>query len=498
MRNKAKGGKRIKFFGSIRARMVAIYLAVTLLALMAISFTVAILVESFLVNQRTRQQAEQTTRLSLELAQYDYAAQYQAVYQLIVSRAQEMGGRVLILDTDAVVQLDSASYQMGYRLPYREVRAVLVGGEESAFGFHRISRAEESPSALKLANPGEWAVYYTAPLTSDGVYQGVVLFSAMLQDVEDSVTEIIAQIALCFVIVAAVMAGLSFLLSGFVTRPIVELTSAIRKMGQKGYGVRVKVRGGGETAELTEAFNRMSEQIEAHDRVRDEFVSDASHELKTPLAAMKLLSESILYEENPDPAEMREFFEDVNHEVDRLSNVITDLLRLVQFDQTQQELNRRPIRLDELAAQVTRRLEPLAEQKGVSLTCKGYPAVVEGEAARLEQAITNLVENAIKYTDRGSITVTVEANGDEARLLVKDTGIGIPEEAAPHLFERFYRVDKARSRGTGGTGLGLAIVEKIIGLHGGYVSVESAFGKGSCFTVHLPLLPTESREDRRL
>ena len=213
---------------------------------------------------------------------------------------------------------------------------------------------------------------------------------------------------------------------------------------------------------------------------------------------MKLLSESILYEENPDPAEMREFFEDVNHEVDRLSNVITDLLRLVQFDQTQQELNRRPIRLDELATQVTRRLEPLAEQKGVSLTCKGYPAVVEGEAARLEQAITNLVENAIKYTDRGSITVTVEANGDEARLLVKDTGIGIPEEAAPHLFERFYRVDKARSRGTGGTGLGLAIVEKIIGLHGGYVSVESALGKGSCFTVHLPLLPTESREDRRL
>ncbi len=494
MRSKGKRSKgKKRFLASIRARMVAIYLSVTLLALGAISFTVAILVESFLVNQRTAQQTEQTTRLALELAQYGYAEQYREVYGLIVSRAQEMGGRVLILDTDAVVQMDSASYQMGSRLPYREVRAVLAGGEESSFGFHKIHRESENESLLPLPlrDSGEWAVYYAAPLTTGGVYQGVVLFSAMLQDVEDSVAEIIAKIALSFVIVAAVMSALSFFLSGFVTKPIVELTSAIRNMGQKGYGVRVKVRGGGETAELTDAFNRMSEQIEAHDRVRDEFVSNASHELKTPLATMKLLSESILYEEDPDPAEMREFFEDVNHEVDRLSNVITDLLRLVQFDQTEQALAREPMRLDELAERVTHRLAPLAEQKGVALSCKGYPAVVEGEPTRLEQAVANLVENAIKYTDEGEIAVRVETDGNEARLVVKDTGIGIPEEAIPHLFERFYRVDKARSRGTGGTGLGLAIAEKIVSLHGGSISVESAPGKGTRFTVHIPLPETE-------
>ena len=335
--------ERKQLFGSIRVRMVAIYLAVTIVALLSISFTVAILVESSLVNQRTKQQQEATTRLALEISQ-SFDSDADTLYSLALTRAQEMGGRVLIMDTDAVVQIDSASYQTGFMLPYREVRDVLIGGKEAAFGFHRISTGADK-GALKLSGSANWAVYYTAPITQGGKYLGAVLFSAMIQDVEDSVADIIAEVAIVFGIVAAVMVALSFTLSGFVTKPIVELTHAIRRMGKQGSGVRVKVHGQGEVAELGRAFNRMSEQIEAHDRVRDEFVSNASHELKTPLATMKLLSESILYEENPDPAEMRELFEDVNHEVDRMSNVITDLLRLVQFDEGQPLLHRENVDL---------------------------------------------------------------------------------------------------------------------------------------------------------
>lgn len=202
---------------------------------------------------------------------------------------------------------------------------------------------------------------------------------------------------------------------------------------------------------------------------------------------MKLLSESILYEENPDPAEMREFFEDVNHEVDRMSNVITDLLRLVQFDEAEPTIHREPIKLNELVDRVAARLRPMAEAKGIALNCNGTDTIVLGEQTKLEQAVVNLIENAIKYTDAGKIEVFVKHTADEALVIVKDTGIGIPEDAIPHLFERFYRVDKARSRGTGGTGLGLAIVERIITLHGGFISVESEPNKGSVFTVHLPL-----------
>lgn len=485
-----------KFRGSIRSRMVAIYLLVTTVALFAINFMISGLVESFLVTQRTERQLEETMRLALELTQKLDAADAEELYALILERAQTMGGRILVLDQDAVVRADSTSFYNGYQMPYREVRDVLVAGKQSSYGFHRIDRVSDGDGGIwPRADQMVWAVYYAAPITSGGAYAGAVLFSTLLQDVEDSVTNIITKITIAFAAVALIMAVLSFAMSSVVTKPILELTNAIRRMGRQGRGVRVEVKGSDETAELGRAFNRMSEQIEAHDRVRDEFVSNASHELKTPLATMKLLSESILYEETPDPALMKEFFQDVNHEVDRLTRVITDLLRLVQIDETESEMEPVPVRLDEVVRRVLDRLRPLAEQKGISLSGTLQEATVSGEAMRLEQVATNLIENAIKYTDAGSVAVRVSVDGTEALFAVADTGIGIPEEAQPHLFERFYRVDKARSRGTGGTGLGLAIVERVIALHGGYIEVQSKLGEGSTFTVHLPLQKLDAEKE---
>ena len=280
---------------------------------------------------------------------------------------------------------------------------------------------------------------------------------------------------------------LTFLLSGWLTKPIVELTAAIRRMGTQGYGVRVKVTGGGEIAELGRAFNRMSERIEDHDRVRDEFIANASHELKTPLATMKLLSESILYQDDPDPAMMKEFFNDVNHEIDRLSRIVTELLRLVQEDTGVQALTLEPVRLDQLTETVCKRLQPLTADKRIDLSVETVPVTIQADPSRMEQVVINLVENGLKYTDAGSVKARVFIEDNEAVFQVVDTGIGIPENAVDHLFERFYRVDKARSRGTGGTGLGLAIVEKIVALHNGYIQVSSQLGQGSTFTVRLPL-----------
>ncbi len=478
--------------------MVAIYLLVTLIALLAISFIVSMLVESFLVTQRTQTQLEETTRLALEIAPDMDAANTGGLYELIVRRAQEMGGRLLVMDADAVVQLDSASYQTGFRLPYREVRDVLIGGKEASFGFHKIGRGEGGEAAWGFVDDSVWAVYYAAPVTVDGVYVGAVVFSALLQDVEDSVSEIIRQITIAFALIAVTMSILTFALSRVVTKPIVELTGAIRRMGRQ-TGVRVDITGSDEMAELGEAFNRMSEQIEAHDRIRDEFVSNASHELKTPLATMKLLSESILYDQNPDPALMKEFFGDVNHEVDRLSRVISDLLRMVKFDQSEEPLALGRVRLDRIAREAAERLRPMAHKKNVGLAVSApEPVAVMGEASRLDQVVTNLVENALKYTDRGSVRVSLARDGEDALLEVRDTGIGIPEEAIPHVFERFYRVDKARSRETGGTGLGLAIVEKIVALHGGDIKVESEPGRGSAFFVRIPLAGEEDEADEEI
>ncbi|MBQ3131104.1 MAG: HAMP domain-containing protein [Clostridia bacterium] len=477
--------KSIKAWDSVRWRMVGVYLLITVLAMVAISGTVSGLMEKFLVSQRTKTQLEATTELAEAVSNDIYVMDTDELFSYIEERAQDMGGRVLVLDSDSVVQMDTASRQNGSLLPYREVREVLRGGKESAYGFHHIMRSNEE-GIFSFNEESIWAVYYTVPLERDGEVTGAVLFSASIQDVVDSLMEVTQRITIVFVIVIIAMIIAVSVLSGWLARPIAELTSAIRRMGTQGY-VRVDVKGSSEIAELCTAFNRMSERIEDHDRTRNEFVANASHELKTPLATMKLLSETILYQDNPDPALMKEFFGDINHEVDRLTRIVSELLKLVQEDSSAGGLNFETLRLDALVGGVCGRLTALAENKNVALNTSLEPVEMQGDSMRLEQIIVNLVENAIKYTDEGSVDVSVSEEGEWAVFTVKDTGIGIPEESIEHLFERFYRVDKARSRSTGGTGLGLSITEKLINLHGGSIEVRSKLGEGSIFTVQLPI-----------
>ena len=477
--------KSIKAWDSVRWRMVGVYLLITVLAMVAISGTVSGLMEKFLVSQRTKTQLEATTELAEAVSNDIYVMDTDELFSYIEERAQDMGGRVLVLDSDSVVQMDTASRQNGSLLPYREVREVLRGGKESAYGFHHIMRSSEE-GIFSFNEESIWAVYYTVPLERDGEVTGAVLFSASIQDVVDSLMEVTQRITIVFVIVIIAMIIAVSVLSGWLARPIAELTSAIRRMGTQGY-VRVDVKGSSEIAELCTAFNRMSERIEDHDRTRNEFVANASHELKTPLATMKLLSETILYQDNPDPALMKEFFGDINHEVDRLTRIVSELLKLVQEDSSAGGLNFETLRLDALVGGVCGRLTALAENKNVALNTSLEPVEMQGDSMRLEQIIVNLVENAIKYTDEGSVDVSVSEEGEWAVFTVKDTGIGIPEESIEHLFERFYRVDKARSRSTGGTGLGLSITEKLITLHGGSIEVRSKLGEGSIFTVQLPV-----------
>ncbi len=478
-----------RFLGSIRFRMVAIYFLVIILAFVAVSLIVSRLVESFLVLQRTQEQRDDVARLALEVGPVLQSGDAQALFALLNERAQALGGRVLVLDDNAVVQADTASQYNGYRLPYQEVRRILVQGEETAYGFHKLySAGAVSPN---------WVVYYTAPVTVDGRLQGTVLMSSSIQDLVDSVAEVTQQIAIVFLVFIVGICLVSFAVASWITRPIVALTNAIRRVSGQGYSERVRIRGKGEIAELSEAFNVMSEQLERHDRLRNEFVSNASHELKTPLSTIKILTETILYQDTFDPTLTTEFLQDINHEVDRLANIVNDLLRLVQEERQEADLLLSKVHLNELIQRVTQRLTPLARQKDLQLENKLVPLVIDADERRMEQVISNLVDNAIKYTDKGKITVTLRQEGAQAVMSVRDTGIGIPKEALPRLFERFYRVDKARSRGTGGTGLGLSIVERIVALHGGYIHVDSEVGHGTTFTVHLPVSHVEhAKEDR--
>ena len=318
---------------------------------------------------------------------------------------------------------------------------------------------------------------------------GVAIYVSRVQEIYDSLREIQLKILGWLTVVALIVIVMSSLVLRTITKPVGELREGIAKMSGGDFSARVNVRGKNEFAELATAFNGMSEKLEALDRSRNLFVSNASHELKTPLSTMKILIETILYQDPIDPGMTREFLSDVNKEIDRLNRIVSDLLTLVNIDSGGMKLSLSDVDLHELLLEQVKRLAPLARENGIELECSAKEALeTSGDAVKLQQVIYNVIDNAIKYTPRGgSVQASLIRSGKRAIIRVTDTGIGIPQADLPHVFDRFYRVDKARSRATGGTGLGLSIVKQIVALHGGTITAESEEGKGSTFTIDLPL-----------
>lgn len=225
------------------------------------------------------------------------------------------------------------------------------------------------------------------------------------------------------------------------------------------------------------------------DESREEFVSNVSHELKTPMTSMKVLADSLL-EMKEAPVEMyQEFMQDIAKEIDRENQIITDLLSLVKMDKTGQNLNIKTVNINELLEQILKRLRPIADKKNVEMVMESFrPVSAEIDEMKFTLAISNLVENAIKYNhENGWVHVSLNADHKYFYIKVEDSGIGIPEEDQPHIFERFYRVDKSHSREIGGTGLGLAIARNAVIVHRGAIKVYSNEGEGTTFTVRIPL-----------
>ena len=222
---------------------------------------------------------------------------------------------------------------------------------------------------------------------------------------------------------------------------------------------------------------------------REEFVSNVSHELKTPLTSMKVLADSLLAQENVPIELYQEFMGDIAKEIDRENDIISDLLTLVKMDKTVQGLNIRQININELLETILKRLKPIADKKKIEVVLESFrPVSAEIDEMKLTLAISNLVENAIKYNrDEGWVRVSLNADHKYFYVKVMDSGIGIPEEDQAHIFERFYRVDKSHSREIGGTGLGLAIARNAVIMHRGSIKVYSSKGEGTTFTVRIPL-----------
>jgi heavy metal sensor kinase len=287
----------------------------------------------------------------------------------------------------------------------------------------------------------------------------------------------------------------SYWLAGFAFRPIHRLARTAREISAKDMHQRVSVPfAKDEVQELAIIFNQMVGRLERAFKQQRRFVADASHELRTPVAVIRSMTEVALSQ--PSSAEdTAVVLQEVNAESERLGRLINDLLALARADEGHIQLDHDPVRLDLLAADIVDSLEPLAVERKITLCSqKLEPATVLGDAARLIQVIMSLVDNALTYTNAGGhVWVSVQVRDSLARLSVRDTGIGIAQKDIEHIFERFYRADPARSKAVGGTGLGLAIVDWVVEAHKGTIEVESQPGKGSIFTIVLPLPATKNQ-----
>lgn len=288
-------------------------------------------------------------------------------------------------------------------------------------------------------------------------------------------------------VVAVFALGISLTLSRVLTRRFAVLNDALRRMREGSYSHRAEIGGNDEISALADEFNAMADRLQTTEDARRRFVADASHELKTPLAGIRLLSDSILQNEDMDARTVREFVGDIEQESERLARITENLLRLTRLDSGALSEGTR-VELAPVIDRVARMLRPVAQEKQVALSCAveraGAVLASEDEA---HQIIYNLTENAIKYNRPGG-SVWVALGGDEESciLTVSDNGIGIPAEDLPRVFDRFYRVDKARSRAAGGTGLGLSIVSDTVRRRGGSIEACARQGGGTVFTVRLP------------
>lgn len=315
---------------------------------------------------------------------------------------------------------------------------------------------------------------------------GVTLTDSDVPEIQKYIGRLFNTVTLVFALLALLFAGV---FSNFVVRPLFSLNQSIVRVSAGDRDAHVEKRTLYEYNKIAQSVNLMLDRVRLIDGSRDEFVSNVSHELKTPMTSMKVLADSLLAQEDVPNEMYREFMGDIVNEIDRENQIINDLLALVKVDRANTALNISTVNVNDVIELTLKRLSPIADTRNVELVFESFrPVAAEIDEVKFTLAITNLIENSIKYNkDDGWVRVSINADHRFFYVKVSDSGIGIPDECREHIFERFYRVDKARSREKGGTGLGLAITRSVILMHHGTIKVYSKEGEGSTFTVRIPL-----------
>lgn len=327
------------------------------------------------------------------------------------------------------------------------------------------------------------------PANEKNIY-GVIVVTASTENILSLTDKVMGKSNLFLVFICLAMGVLAVVAVHILMRPFKKLQLSFDRVAQGDLDADITENTYRETTQLSQAVQKSLSKLKAVDQSRQEFVSNVSHELKTPITSIRVLADSLMGMEEVPVELYREFMTDISDEIDRENQIIEDLLTLVKMDKSaESQMNIEQVNINGELELILKRLRPIAKRGNVELVLESIREVTaDVDRVKISLAITNLVENAIKYNrDSGNVRVTLDADHKYFYVKVTDTGIGIPEDALEHIFERFFRVDKARSREVGGTGLGLAIAKNVIQMHHGIIDVESTPGEGTTFSMRIPL-----------
>lgn len=471
--------RKSKFFKSISFRLFCVFLLIGMIPPLIFDVSFFASYEERMIQSRMTDLQNQCNILGRQLTNGNYMKDQSSgsLNSAIVQLANFYNGRIVIVNSELKIIKDTYALIEKKTLVSEAVVKCFRGENRKVY--------DKSGEFIELTIP----ITETRTDSDEKIIVGVVVVSVPTTDLRQE-KEFLAEKSQILILVLGIMVVVSAgVFAGVFARPFKKILTSVDKISAGYLTERVTISGYTEIEQISESINKMLDQIRSLDESRQEFVSNVSHELKTPITSMKVLADSLLSQEEVPNELYREFMVDIADEIDRESKIITDLLSLVKMDKASADMNIAVVNINDLLELILKRLRPIAAKRNIELVLESFRNVTaEVDEVKLTLAISNLIENAIKYNKNdGWVKVSLNADHKFFYVKVADSGIGIPEEATDRIFDRFYRVDKARSRETGGTGLGLSITKNVILMHNGAIKLYSKEDEGTTFTVRIPL-----------
>lgn len=364
-----------------------------------------------------------------------------------------------------------------------------------------VNTASGGAQAFKIYEDeqGHNMLSVAVPVKNENTTLGAVYLIGTIDNIDKTISYVTVNLLMVSVLISVLVGMLSLGMSFIVTSPIDEFIAVAKEISKGNFDKKVTVKGHSEFAEMAETLNFMTNELAGIEEKRRKFVSDVSHELKTPLATIKLICDSIVATPDPDAEMLREFLGDLSNEVDRLTRIVERLLTLTKLDSGNSAPKFVAVDMAAMIHAIVRNLTPKADERNIILYSNLTPEIREEvllDYDKIWEAIYNIIDNAIKYSPKnGFVRVSLLKEGKFAIIKVEDNGPGIPDSERERIFERFYRLDDSRARDTGGTGLGLAIAKEAVLLHGGTIEVMSEGEVGSIFSIRLPVLSSDENSE---